>query len=285
MKLLDGDLAGAEELVLQPSLRAWAAHDSPARVPTAMAASERDFSAMLLAMAGHDLRQPLQVLTTAHDVLAAILENDSQREALMRAEVAQARLATMLRQIVEALQLREAARDCRTQPVSLGPILDDLVVEFARPARSKEISFAVVPSQAKVSSQPILLLGILRNLVCNAINYTPRGGRVLVACGRHGSELCIEVHDSGAGIHPDALPRMLAAFQRSDSTRADGLGLGLFIVKTAADFLGHRIHIHSAVGRGSCFGVVAKCDDLSRRQTPERPSAGVVANHAYSSPA
>jgi len=129
-----------------------------------------------------------------------------------------------------------------------------------------------------VLSQPILLLGMLRNLVRNAIDYTPRGGRVLIACRRDGPEIRIEVCDSGAGIHPDVLPHIFAAFRRSDNTRVDGLGLGLFIVKRAADFLDHRIYVRSAVGRGSCFGVIAESDDLSRRQAPPQPGARVLAN-------
>lgn len=256
MKLLDGDPAGAA------------------------AGSEDDFCATLLAMAGHDLCQPLQVITSAHDALAPTLESDSQRYALERAEDARARLATMLRQIVEALQLREAPRNCRNQTVSLGPIFDDLVAGFAVPARSKEISFAVVPPPVKVLSEPTLLLAILRNLVRNAIDYTPRGGRVLVACHRIGSEVRIEVQDSGAGIHPADVTQIFAAFHRSDNTRPDGLGLGLFIAKRAAQFLDHRIYIRSALGRGSCFGVVAKAGDLSRRQAPRPSSASVIASQA-----
>src|SRR6202162_1816377 len=85
-----------------------------------------DFCATLLAMAGHDLRQPLQVITSAHDVLAQILHNDKQREELARAADAAARLATMLSQLVEALQLRGRSSDHLHVPVRLGPILEDL---------------------------------------------------------------------------------------------------------------------------------------------------------------
>src|SRR5580700_12198515 len=72
---------------------------------------DSDFSAILLAMAGHDLRQPLQIITSAHDVLAQILHSDKQREELARAADAAARLASMLNQLVEAMQLRELSRD------------------------------------------------------------------------------------------------------------------------------------------------------------------------------
>src|SRR5438270_2526121 len=90
-----------------------------------------DFSATLLAMAGHDLRQPLQLITNAHDVLALTLGSEEQREELTRAADATAQLAGMLGQLVEALQLREQSGDDLRVPVPLRPVLEDLAAEFA----------------------------------------------------------------------------------------------------------------------------------------------------------
>jgi len=66
-----------------------------------------NFPATLLAMAGHDLRQPLQAITSAHDILARIVHSDEQLEELARAEDATTQLAGMLGQLVEALRLHE----------------------------------------------------------------------------------------------------------------------------------------------------------------------------------
>src|SRR5438128_10718528 len=86
--------------------------------------ADRDFSAARLAMAGHDLRQPLQLITSAHDVLAPTLSRDEQRQELRRARDATAQLAGMLGQLVEALQLRERSDDDLHVPVPLRPILE-----------------------------------------------------------------------------------------------------------------------------------------------------------------
>jgi histidine kinase len=109
-----------------------------------------------------------------------------------------------------------------------------------------------------VFSNRVLLRGMLRNLLRNAIDYTPAGGRVLMLCRRAGAELRIEVHDSGPGIPEDMKARLFEAFARADRTHPEGLGLGLFIVKCAADLLRHRIEVDSTPGHGSCFAVVAK---------------------------
>ena len=216
-----------------------------------------DFSATLLAMAGHDLRQPLQLIVGAHDKLARSLHGSEQRRDLAQAADAAAQLTSMLSQLVEALRLRERSGDDLHLPVPLSPILDDLAAEFAKPARLKGITFCVASGRDAALSQPVLLTGMLRNLVRNAIDYTPAGGGVFVACRRLGSELRIEVRDNGMGIRPAELAKIFKAFQRADETRPDGLGLGLFIVKHAADLLGHRVEVRSTEGRGSCFAIIA----------------------------
>ena len=226
-----------------------------------------DFSATLLAMAGHDLRQPLQLITSAHDVLAPTLDSEEQREELARAADATAELASMLGQLVEALQLRERSGDDLHVPVPLRPILEDLEAEFAEMARRKGITLVVTAARGTAVSHPVLLTGMLRNLIRNAIDYTPAGGGVFVTCRRSGSELRLSVRDTGVGIRANALTTIFQAFQRADQSRTDGLGLGLFIVKHAADLLGHRVEVRSAEGRGSCFTVVADAAALSGKRS------------------
>lgn len=217
-----------------------------------------DFAATLLAMAGHDLRQPLQLITSAHDVLATMLHNDKQREELAEAAAATARLARMLGQLVEALQLQEQAAEALNTPVRLRPILEDLMMEFDEPARIKGLTLRVTSAGGIAVSHPVLLTSMLRNLIRNAIDYTPAGGSVSIATHQRGSELLIDVGDTGTGIHANALSTIFAAFQRADESRPEGLGLGLFIVKRAADLLGHRIEVHSVEERGSRFTIVAR---------------------------
>lgn len=216
-----------------------------------------DLYATLLAMAGHDLRQPLQVIMTERDILARTGCSGAQRVHLTRIASAVMRAAGMLDGLVDVLRMQRASPgECRNR-VPLQPVLENLVSEFSDAAALKRIELHVLPTVIVVHSHPVLLTGILRNLVRNAIDHTPSGSRVLVACRRRGPEAHIEVRDSGSGISAAELPRVFGAFERGDGSRPDGLGLGLFIVERVAEFLGHRLEVRSSVGRGSCFVVMA----------------------------
>jgi two-component system phosphate regulon sensor histidine kinase PhoR len=220
------------------------------------AESNNDLCAALLAIASHDLRQPLQVIMGAHDILAKTLDGVEQAQ-LARAEHATSKLSDKLDQLVDALRLFEPSSGARQEAVRLGPIFTLFQAEFAEAARLKGVRLRIVPTRATVASNPVLLSGILRNLIRNAIDYTPRGGRVLVAVRRRGAAVHLEVRDSGIGISAADLAEIFKPFRRVDTTRPDGLGLGLFIVKCAAAFLSHGIEVYSAVEHGSRFVVVA----------------------------
>jgi two-component system, OmpR family, phosphate regulon sensor histidine kinase PhoR len=216
-----------------------------------------DFCAMLLAMVSHDLRQPLQIIMAAHDALEVRLIGEPERRHLERIERAVTQVADRLELLLQALRLRESIGKTELEPVWLNVALEELTGELGDRARQKGIELRISATGAGVWSQSVLLGGVLRNLMHNAIDYTPAGGRVLVGCRRRGPKVRIEVHDSGAGISDEQQAVVFQAFQRGTTTQPGGLGLGLFIVKRAADFLGHHIELRSAAGHGSCFTVIA----------------------------
>jgi signal transduction histidine kinase len=154
--------------------------------------------------------------------------------------------------------MHQQAANVDPAPVRLEPLLSGLHLDHLIPARQKGVTLRLCRTRAAVMSDATLLEAVLRNLIRNALEYTRPGGRVLLGCRRRGRDIAIEVYDTGVGIAPDQLTRVFEAFQRIDSTCADGLGLGLFVVRRAGDLLGHRIEVRSAVGRGSCFSVLAR---------------------------
>ena len=204
-----------------------------------------DFPAALLAMAGHDLRQPLQVIQSAYEWLECRLAHASEKVQLARAERAIGRLAEQLDRLTGALLVYEQSQRIEFSPIPLAPL-------FRR---------RVHVTRGLVVSNPVLLDSILRNLVRNAVKYTRPGGRILIGCRRAGENVRIDVCDTGIGIASEHLSQIFEAFHRLDAAGADGLGIDLFVVRQAAELLGHGIEVRSRAGEGSRFSVLARAGE------------------------
>jgi two-component system phosphate regulon sensor histidine kinase PhoR len=215
-----------------------------------------DFHAVLLAMAGHDLRQPLQVILGTYGWLSARATSDPERERIRRGEHAVMQIAERLHQLVIASRLYQKSSQIALVPVRLGQLFAALQCDAAKLASERGVQMRVVPTPAVVASEPVLLGSVLSNLVWNALKFTASGGQVLVGCRRFGPVVRIEVHDTGVGIPPGRLRSIFEAFHRLEPTQSEGLGLGLFVASRAAELLQHRIEVRSTVGRGSCFTIL-----------------------------
>src|SRR5262249_5944086 len=130
--------------------------------------------------------------------------------------------------------------------------------EHGATALQKEIQIRVVPTRSWVMSDTLLLGAAIRNLVDNAIKYTPRGGRILLGCRHAGDFVRIDVLDTGIGISDAHMATVFEAFTRLDATQGRGFGIGLFIVRQAIALLGHRIGVSSVAHRGTRFSIFAR---------------------------
>jgi signal transduction histidine kinase len=213
-----------------------------------------DYQSRILAVAGHDLRQPIQIVQLSHEMIGAGALPERERKYLARADEALGRLVHQLDLIAEAGRLEGKQLAPRLEPVAVGPVIAEVAAEHALAAQRKGLALRTAPSQAVALSDREMLATILRNLVSNAIKYTKRGG-ILVGCRRQGEALRIEVHDTGIGIPAHRLDEVFADFYQLDP-KSEGLGLGLAIVRRTADMLGHRLSVRSIPGRGSCFALI-----------------------------
>ena len=216
-----------------------------------------EFKSVLLAIAGHDLRQPLQVIQLAHDFLGRGDRTTSELCQLQSGQIAIDRLKNQLDELVAALQLSEPAKRVKLTPVRVGPLLQRATYENEVAAQTKGVSVRTVPTSATIESDALLLGTVLRNLISNAVKYTQPGGRILVGCRHIGANIRIDVYVTGIGIAGDQMFRMFEAFTRLDAAQQDSLGIGLFIVRQAIGILGHRIDVVSTPCRGSRFSIFA----------------------------
>jgi signal transduction histidine kinase len=217
-------------------------------------ASANRIKDIILAAAGHDLRQPLQVITMAISGLCRRPLTDRERQLAGRAEHAVERLAGGLDQLIDASRVRFGMAEPQRRPFSLAPLLREIAEQWSARATEKDLRLRVHRCCIAVESDPRMLSTIMRNLVGNAIKYTEHGG-VLIGCRRRHAELWIEIYDTGIGIPQDRIDSIFGELQQLDPRR-EGLGLGLWIARTTVEALGHDLSVRSIVGRGSRFRVV-----------------------------
>jgi Na+/proline symporter/signal transduction histidine kinase/CheY-like chemotaxis protein len=206
-----------------------------------------------LAAASHDLLQPLH----AARLFSTALGEQRQEPLVGKIDASLRSVETLLGALLDVSKLDGGAVTAQMRPFAIDAVMATLAEEFSAIARERGLALAMVRSRAVVHSDPALLRRILQNFLSNALRYTA-AGRVLVGCRRVGTDLRIEVWDTGPGIPQADLEDIFLEFRRLAPRAGDteqGLGLGLAIVDRIARMLGHPVTVRSAVGRGSCFAV------------------------------
>lgn len=211
------------------------------------------FKDMILAAAGHDLRQPLQIVVWALAALSRRPLSAAEKEQVERADRAIDRLTDQLDTLIDLARLRDSTLQLKHESFEVRPFLDNLIDRWQSRAEAKRLRLRLQASDAAIVTDRRLLAVIVDNLVGNAIKYTSRGG-VLVGCRRRADRLWIEIYDTGIGMSDGQVGHIFEEFRQLDPHR-EGFGLGLWIAHTAAKALGHDLLVRSTPGRGSCFRI------------------------------
>jgi signal transduction histidine kinase len=226
-----------------------------------------------LAAASHDLRQPVQAASLFLSMLERRDLDPESRDLVGMVASSLEGLRGMLNGLLEVARLEAGIVDSQLQEFPIDDLLHRLGAEFEEQARAKRLWLQVPPAPLIVSSDPLLLELILRNLISNAIKYTERGG-VTVECHEVDGTALIEVTDTGRGIPEDKFAEIFEDFRQLDNPardRARGCGLGLATVDRAARLLGYDIQIRSQLGHGSVFSF--RMPLASDHRTPQATKA------------
>jgi two-component system, OmpR family, manganese sensing sensor histidine kinase len=143
--------------------------------------------------------------------------------------------------------------------LNLTSILDNLIQLYKPQAEVKQINlkFELTPN-FQLIGDAVQLTRLFTNLIENAFYYTPSGGVVEIKTSRVGSQIYINVQDTGVGIAPEDIDKVFERFWRGDPSRSywlGGSGLGLAIAQAIAQNHGGLISVTSQLGVGSCFTV------------------------------
>jgi PAS domain S-box-containing protein len=222
-----------------------------------------------LAAASHDLRQPLQAISSHTDLLA--ISNTAPALAKPIKQLGDATLAMqeLLEGLLDISKLDTNTMRPEMRAFSVSSLLSQLRDQYQSIAMEKGLTLELMPCTAVVRSDPTLLRVILQNLISNAIKYTHRG-EVIVECRPGGDLIRIEVRDSGIGIAEDEQEAIFEEFYQLDNPARDrnkGTGIGLAIVKRMANLLNHPFHMHSVLGKGSSFAIEVPIADKVREET------------------
>ncbi len=232
-----------------------------------------------LAVVSHELRTPLtSILGWVGLIQSKNLDSAAQERGLTVVD----RNARILAQIIDDLLgvSRIMAGKLQIHPslIDLAPVIGAAVDALRPGADASQVALDVECASgiAAVTGDAKRLQQVVWNLVCNAVKYTPAGGKVRVRLARTGSSAVISVSDTGRGISSALLPHVFERFWQADSstTRSyGGLGLGLAIVRHLVEMHGGTVWATSeGEGRGACFTVTLP---LAQYDVPPGPPGPV----------
>jgi two-component system sensor histidine kinase QseC len=213
---------------------------------------ERTFTAD----AAHELRTPLAAIRTTAQVLGDAASPEDIRSSVKDLLEGVDRSSRVVDQLLLMARM-DSRHPGEMTEVDLEPVVLGEFEAQRRFADLHGVMLEVDVRPAKVQGNTDRLRILLRNLIDNAIRYTPAGGTVRVSCGpgREGQELCVS--DSGVGIPAEVRERVFERFFRVVGNEASGSGLGLSIVKRVADDHHARIEMRDGLeGAGVAFAVV-----------------------------
>jgi len=224
-----------------------------------------------LASASHDLRQPIHALSLFSAALEMRPLDPQTRQITLQMNMALDSLSTQLDTLLDISKLDAGIVSVNPGNFHLAPFLTRLSEEFAPIALRKHLLLELrFPDQDFGYTDPILLERILRNLLDNAIKYTDKG-RVTLSVARRNEYFEIRVSDTGCGIPLAEQQRVFEEFYQlgnPERNRAQGLGLGLSIVKRIVELLQLEISMESTEGQGTSFVLKIQAGTAQETRAP-----------------
>jgi two-component system, OmpR family, sensor kinase len=228
----------------------------------------------LLANVAHELRTPLSRIRVALEIAS---EGDAQTARASLAEIAVdlAELETLINDVLSAARFElssgvasNSGFALHLQEISPQTIGKRAIALFRSRHSSRPLSEHLGTGTRVLDADPVLLRRVLDNLLENADKYSPDSDtEISLTISEHNEQAWFEVRDHGMGIAKDDLPRIFAAFFRSERSRSrgtGGVGLGLTLAQRIVEAHGGRIEVESVLGTGTTFRAIL----------PVRPSSG-----------
>ncbi|MCX7032564.1 MAG: ATP-binding protein [Arenimonas sp.] len=206
--------------------------------------------------AAHELRTPVAAVKVHADNLRTAINDAERSESQQRLDAGVRRMERAISQLLVLSRVEPGAAPMARDAVDL----QDIVARHADDARAvgseREVTVSLDAARAAVSGDAAALDGLVRNLLDNAVRYTPAAGQVRVQLASADGEVRLVVEDSGPGIAPEARERVFERFHRELGTGVEGSGLGLSIVAQVLASHGGRIALDASPTLGGLRATV-----------------------------
>ncbi len=227
----------------------------------------RDF----VANVSHEFKSPLTAIQGfAETLLAGAMDDPQNRLRFLEIILDHSRrLARLTNDLLKLSKMDAERLELEIRRLSVSQFVGSCIETTQRPAAEKDLRISVNLGEKlpDIAADRRLLAEVLQNLLDNAIQYTPRGGQIMVSASADGDEVTFTVSDTGIGIPRADQPRIFERFYRVDVARSrevGGTGLGLSIAKHLVEAHGGRIWVESEVGQGSQFHFTVPVFDSER---------------------
>jgi two-component system phosphate regulon sensor histidine kinase PhoR len=225
-----------------------------------------DMKTDFIHMVAHELRSPVVSIRQQNSILVEGLAGplqDKQKEILSRGIKKVDQLMELINDLLEIAKMEAAQQIQHRVPTDISAIIKETVALMEPRAVGQGIVFEVACDDVRpIQADPKSLTEIFNNLITNAVNYSPEGGRVIVSAKGFNEYVEIKVSDMGVGIEPDELPKIFDKFYRvkhKKTRQVMGTGLGLAIVKKAVEAHHGSIDVESVPDKGTTFRILLPC--------------------------
>jgi two-component system sensor histidine kinase SenX3 len=227
-----------------------------------------------VANVSHELKTPVGAISLLAEALESSADDEEAvRRFAKRMHKESGRLAALVQDIIELSRLQGASVSQGGSAVDINAVIAEAVDRSQLPAESKKIQIVVgEPVAATVYGDRDLLVTALRNLIDNAIRYSPENTKVGVGVRSKDGLIAVSVTDQGEGMTPEDQERVFERFYRVDAARSrhtGGTGLGLSIVKHVASNHGGEVTLWSRPGQGSTFTL--RLPEMESQDEPDTP--------------
>jgi PAS domain S-box-containing protein len=205
----------------------------------------------------HELKTPLTPMLISSQVLASELKEEPLLSLARNISRGASNLNSRIDELLDLAKGEIGMLQLKIEPLDALQLLRE-VVEYVSPvalSRGQSLIMELPDSLPLVRADKVRLRQIVLNLLNNALNYTPEGGRIILRAGQKDANLIVEVEDNGPGIAEEEQQHMFEPYHRMEvaGERLSGLGLGLTLCKTLVDLHGGQIWVKSREGEGSTF--------------------------------